>query len=199
MAYEERNPDAALFVRFHTREVEDSEATKKNGYPTFKNQEYCEIRWDNDLSVLDHPLRDEDDFSNECKVRFAAQYNAFKSGQKDAVLGMPLNRFFPNDPAKVKGYEHRGVMTVEQLAALPDTSIQGFMGALEDREKARKYVSAASSTAELQKITAENEQLKAELQRMSEEQKEMNKKFEAFVENHAKEKVRQTGTKELRV
>jgi hypothetical protein len=92
----------------------------------------------------------------------------FKSGATGpAVQGLPLLQWAVMDKATAKTYTAAGVHTVEQLAALEGTQLQGLgMGAQSWKKKAQAHLAQMSSGAEVSKLAGENADLKKRLEQM---------------------------------
>ena len=75
-----RNPDAALWVKFHSKSVEQPYESTMQGRPIFKNVDYIEIRIPGDKdNVIDTPVR------HEHKIRFHQQWAAYQAGKGDGT------------------------------------------------------------------------------------------------------------------
>lgn len=152
--------DRSLHVRFFLDEIKDDSATERDGIPRFKSVEMCEIRYgDKDNVVCDrvkymHP---------DPRQRFPAQYARFKAGEATQVEGYLLRQWGLITAAEAKSYEAMEIMTVEQLAALADTTCQKIRGSLGDRQKARDFLMMAAGQAPISQARAEIAALKERL------------------------------------
>lgn len=156
------NPNAGaekLFVRFGLHPRRDEAKSLEEGRPIFEDVEYIEIMVPGDKSNTIHrPVTPAD------RNRFRAQYQAWKSGEdQDAATGTPLKAWPAITAAQVREIEHYNCRTVEQLATMSDSNLQGVGPILALRQKARDFIEAAKGTAPMQKLRAENETLRNEM------------------------------------
>jgi hypothetical protein len=61
-----------------------------------------------------------------------------------------------------------GVHSVEQLASMPDSQAQKFMGIQALKQKAKDYIEAAKGNAPLEQLRAENEELRNRMEALEE-------------------------------
>jgi len=89
----------------------------------------------------------------------------FKAGATGpAAEGLPLTQWAAMDRATAKTYTAAGVHTVEQLAALEGTQLQGLgMGAQNWKKKAQAHLAQMSSGAEVSRLAGENADLSKRL------------------------------------
>lgn len=135
-----RADDAKLSVEFYTRSVVDGPASRDAGRPIHRDVVNIKIVQPGEarLGNYDQPATDED------AARFPRHWAAFKAGQSQTAQGSPLSLLFPDNPSIVDNLKYAGVHTVEQLAVLPDTSLQQVgMGARAWQEKAKEYLAKA--------------------------------------------------------
>lgn len=171
--FDPRNPyvgDEKLPVRFYMGAVPDDAETARQGRPMFRDVECIQIFNSKD-NVIDRPVRDTD------KKRWPGAYNAWKQsgdGEPGAV-GTRLEHWPQMSRAQVEEYRYFKVFTVEQLAAMPDSTVQKIMGASKLKQLAQLYVEAAKGEAPFQRLQAEIEkrdgqiaELTAEVRRLSE-------------------------------
>jgi hypothetical protein len=99
----------------------------------------------------------------EDKVRFAAQYEAWKRGLVEPAKGQPLKTWPGITPAEVNVLAQAGISTVEALAGAPDGMV-GLDGPyLALRDAARRYLDLSASTSALQQLEAKVAEKDAEL------------------------------------
>ena len=139
-----------LLVQFYKRPVADPEATKLEGRPIFREEDYIRIRIPGDKgSMVDREVREED------TKRFGGAYRKWKeSGEGESLSGTPLSTWPAVTRAQVEEMAYFGVKTVEQLANISDTNAQKFMGIATLRDKARAFILAAKEAAPLAAMTA---------------------------------------------
>jgi hypothetical protein len=128
--------------------------------PVYEDHEFLRIITgaSNGKNIRCRPVTDDD------RRRFAYQYEQFKSGLEQRGTGLPLEEWAPLSRAQVLELKAIKIYTVEQLSEIPDSGLAGMgMGARDLREKARRFVTSATSGAPLEALARENKDLKAEL------------------------------------
>ena len=135
--------DAGLFVQFYLEAIKDEEATIKQGRPIFNDREYIKIIPVGDKNtVVCEPV------SEDHKMRWPAQYAAFKNQQHQPQEGTPIDQWPPLTKSQVMMFKAANVHTVEQLSNVSDTNLANLgMGARELREKAITYLKSAEGSA----------------------------------------------------
>lgn len=100
---------------------------------------------------------------------FNRVFEAWKKGEEIPVAGTPVKLWPGLSPAAVKMIIAAGFLTVEQLASANETEIAGIgLGALDYRNRARKYLEAANGPGKMAEqvraleaqLAAQNEQIK---------------------------------------
>jgi hypothetical protein len=115
------------------------------------------------------------------KERFAQHYAAFKRNEKVIVEGTPLKELTFLNVGQIATYAASGLHTVEQLAALPDQSLDMLgLGGRDLREKAKMFLSKASDNALITQTQAENKNLRADLEAMKKQIEELSKPKETL-------------------
>lgn len=157
--------DDALLVRFYTHPRENLAESRKTGIRQFKDTEYIEIIApgckDN---IIRRPSNEFD------KRRFPKHYAAYKNDQGELIEGTPLHLWPGAGLSQVEHLKYQGVRTVEQLAAMPDSSAQNFMGGAGLKARAQQFVEDNAVNAPIAELRdalnstkAENEALKVSL------------------------------------
>lgn len=143
--------DERLYVIFYIDPVRDDIASAKEGRPIFVDTEWVRIMVPGDKSnVVARPANGED------KMRFAKQYESFKSGKSEEVTqGTPLEQWPLITRAQVAELRHFNIRTVDQLAQMADTHAQKFMGINMLRQKARDWLVLAKEAAPMSAMRAE--------------------------------------------
>lgn len=145
-------------VRFYTRPVVDQEATLKEGRTVHRDGIYVHVSFpaDNTL-VVDRPVYEAD------KGRWPRHWLAFLANKPQELSGTMLSVWGPLSPALVEDYRAQKVLTVEQLAAVPDVNIDRLgIGARGHRQAAVDFLEAARSRAPLLRVSKELEEVKAQ-------------------------------------
>lgn len=174
------------FVRFGLRavrvkkkvEVVDGKPTivdveAEAGRPIFEDREYIEIRAPGDRLNVVHK-----EVTQDIRQRYATQYKAWKAGQdQDAAVGTPLAMWPQVTSSDVETFKYQGIRTVEQLAALSETTIQALgPGYRKLKQRATDFLAASKDGAAMTKLRAENEEMSkrlAHLEKLAESQAEM--------------------------
>lgn len=147
-----RPGDENLLVKFYLHPRQNKAKSIEAGRPIFEDVEYIRIMVPGDKdNIVERPARESD------RARFPRQYDAFKRGEGDALVGTPLAAWPSIARSQVEELAFFGVKTVEQLASMSDTQIQKFMGLRELRTKAKAYIELAAGNAPLEKMQAELE------------------------------------------
>ena len=126
--------DGNFVVEFYTREVVDPEATKIQGRTILKPAAYCRKYAVGDpRTVWDAPASDVD------KHRWPQHWAAFEKGEKDSVIGTPLDAWPLLNVDMQFALKNAGFKTVEQIVAVTDgnlSTMPGNVGQLIMRVKA---------------------------------------------------------------
>lgn len=170
--FDPRNPyqgDEKLPVQFYMGAVPDDAETARQGRPIYRDVECIKIFNSKD-NVIDRPVRDTD------KKRWPGAYQAWKNtgdGEPGAV-GTRLEHWPLMSRSQVEEFKFFKVFTLEQLAELPDTTVQKMNGAVKLKQLARLAVEAAKGEAPFQRLQLEIEkrdgaieELKAEVVRLT--------------------------------
>lgn len=161
--------DEKLPVSFYMGAITDDVETEKQGHPVFRDVECIKIFNSKD-NIIDRPVRDAD------KQRWPGAYSAWKStGQSEpGSTGMRLEFWPQMTRAQVEEYRFFKVFTVEQLAELPDGTVQKIMGATKLKQLAKLYIEAARGEqpfirmqGELEKRDGQIAELTAEVRRLT--------------------------------
>ncbi len=173
---QQRDPgDQHLLVKFELKPKQDMAKSAEEGRPIFEEVEYVHIMVPGQKdNVYFQPATDYD------RQRFPEHYAAFKNrveGNDGELLnGTPLASWPAVSRAQVEELKYFNVRTVEQLAHMPDSNAQNFMGVQALRAKAKLFLEAAESNAATEKLQSELEKRDNEiaaLQKAVEEQARM--------------------------
>lgn len=143
-----------LIVKFFYHEEESMFALDDEGRPKKTTREFVSIRIPGSDDEFCTRVRDQD------KIRFAAQYNAWKAGQRGQgkVDGFPIEKWSRVTESKREVLKALGFLTVEQLANCSDSLVGtiGFDG-VELRKEAKKFLADNKNTAVDETIAAKEE------------------------------------------
>jgi len=145
--------DSRLYVQFYLRPIMLQTESEAAARPIYKDVEHIRILVPGDkLSIVDRIASPDD------KARFAAQYDKFKAGGSQEVVGTRLEAVPWMTRSKVEEYKFFGIVTVEQLSNASDQVGQKFPGFHQDRERCKQFLEATTGTnarvAELEKQLA---------------------------------------------
>ena len=174
--FDPRNPykgDEKLPVRFYMGAVPDDAETTKHGRPIFRDVECIQIFNSKD-NVIDRPVRDTD------KQRWPGAYGAWKqSGASEpGAVGTRLDHWPLMTRAQVEEFKFFKVFTVEQLAELPDSTVQKIMGAPKLKQMARLAVEAAKGEEPFRRMQAELDKRDGQIAELGAEVKRLTKLIE---------------------
>lgn len=141
--------DTKLNVFFYMKAVLDSEASREQNTPIYKNVIYVTIHPPGErLNIVDRPARDED------KMRWPQQWNQYTLNKIQVPEGTPVDVLFPNHPAVAATLKAMGVYTIQQLAGLGGNAIDGLgMGGQEYVNKAKRYLEQAGDSKVFNQLT----------------------------------------------
>ena len=158
--------DKKLWVQFYVNPIMHPIKSTLAGRPVFDEVDYIKIRIPgSQLSVIDAPYK-------EYAPRFAARYKQWKSDQKDAITGTPIENFpfLLGKIGLIAELKAMNVMTVEQLAGLNDGWVTNLMGGIELRKRAQTWLDETTGVdAQLSTIAQENNDLKAQMSALQEQ------------------------------
>jgi hypothetical protein len=155
--------DERLHVRFFTNARIDVAKSTAANRPVYRDVPYIEMMMPGDKNnIVVEPVWDQH------KQRFPKQWEQFVKGEEQMADGTPLKAAPFLTPSHVAELNHMRIVTVEQLANLPDTAM-GFMGAQEFKQAAKRYLEATSGSDALLKRIEALEQENARLARVSQD------------------------------
>lgn len=156
--------DDKLFVQFYMRAVQNKFESNQQGRPIFDEKEYIKIMIPGDRnSNVDSPV------TPEYKMRFAERYSRFKSNEKQAQSGTPIDIWPQMTVGRVAELKALNIFTVEQIAALDDGHAHKIMGFNDLRNRAQAFLATAEGDAENSKLAAELAKRDVEIQALKEQ------------------------------
>jgi hypothetical protein len=105
-------------------------------------------------------------------LRFRAQWDAFQNNTREAESGLSLDNWPPLSKSEANAFKQMNIYTVEQLAALPDSSLTWF-GGRKRRDEAKAWIESAKNHAGEAKLAKQNEQLQAQVDALTLQVKEL--------------------------
>lgn len=158
--------DEKLFVHFYMGSRPNKAKTKEEGRPIFEPCEFVRIIVPGDKNnIVNRPVWSQD------KQRFPKQYAAFKNNEEQQSAGTPLESVPWITREQVEEMKFFHVRTLEQLANMPDSNAQKFMGVNTLRQKARDAIQYAKEQAPIQALAEarrENAELMALVKQLTE-------------------------------
>ena len=175
--------DDGTYVQFHWIPVKNTRESESQGRPIYDRSLVARIFIPGDrLSIIDKEI--ERHFGNSTKKvnhvnaqRFAKPLAAFLGGSvAPETMGTPLSQIPSLDVAQIAAMRDSKIYTVEQLAGVSDSNIHQLgMGAFELRAKAKAYLEQAKGQAPIDKLIAENRDLRTELEAIKAQLSEISK------------------------
>lgn len=153
-----------IHVEFHTVPVEDKIASREQGRPIFKDEEFCRIRWVGDnkreLDEPAHQFVDRDPQTNHARTyaqKFPEHYRLFKSNQdQQAMAGTPLSEVPFLTEAKRAELRALNIRTLENLAQLEGSNLQRLgIGGRELKNQAQAWLDKANGAATESRLASE--------------------------------------------
>lgn len=134
--------DGKLHVRFFMKPRLNPDKSNEANRPIYEDTEYLEVMMPGEKNnIVIRPTRVGD------SQRFHQQYQLFKQGQSEQLVGTPLKVLPFLSEAQIEELAWFKIRTVEQLAELSDNA--QFMGAVELKNKARRWLDLSRSNESL--------------------------------------------------
>lgn len=169
--------DKSVYVKFHIKPVIDDVESDKAGRPVYKDREYVEIRTPGQQNnIINRPVTDMD------RQRFRQQYQAFKAGSEEQLIGTPLTEVAWVTRSQVEEMAFLRIRTVEQLASLGDDVCGKYAGMYKLKQKAQQVIAEGEKNAPFAVLQAQHEQAMADLATLRQtvqEQSEIIRKMQA--------------------
>ena len=160
--------DRSVYARFYTKPEKDDAASAEAGRPIFRDREYVEIRAaGNANNVIQRKASAED------KRRFARQYELYKQGDADQIVGTPLAEVPWLTRSQVEELAYLRIRSLEALAGLSDEICSKYAGMYDLKRKAVAAVEAAEKAAPFTALAEENKVLKEELAALKQQMNEL--------------------------
>lgn len=174
-----------VWPRFHIVAEQDHAKTANEGRPIFYNVEMVDMHFAGDpYKIVSVRVTDEH------KQRWPKAYNAFKGTGEFAVEGTPLKEWPALSVAQVAEYNAMHIHTLEQLISVDDNGIQRMgLGARHIIAKAKAYLEAAQGNAPIEKLAAENIDLKEQIGLMQRQVDELSSAIKSLTQTDAETKV----------
>lgn len=169
------------YVRFDRRALEDRTKQQENGKYAFRDVDFAFITVPGNKDTVEREVegwlrdlqkRGEDGLCpSSWYPHFVQQYAHWKKGEEAPLNGTAIKDWTGLTPAQQKTVIQAGVLTVEDLAAANDSTIQAIgMGAINFRQKAQAWLKAAEGPG---KLAEENARLQAQIDALTEQVKSL--------------------------
>lgn len=166
------------FPEFRMEAVKNNFESVRQGRPVFEEKEFITIRVPGDRKTeWSGPVKDEH------RRRWPRHYAAFKSEQEAPSEGMPLSEWPAVTRSQVLELASANVKTIEQLAKLPDDLLNKAvnMGGFHLREKAQRWIEQANGAEPMERLAAENAELKDKLAVMKADQDDLKRRVDELL------------------
>ena len=149
--------------RFHMRSVPDPEASEKAGHPMFKEVEYIEVRHPGAIHTIPCVRVKQKHIDT-----WPEHYRAFKEGVEVPLEGFAIEEWAPMTRSMSDTMKAIGVRTVEDLANMPETTVQQYGAAIQSwRLKAKKFLEEHNSEqGQINTLKEENKTLNERLAKL---------------------------------
>jgi hypothetical protein len=164
--------DRNLIVEFYTDAEYQEFASTQSGSAIYKDVDMIRIKTPGmNGNTIERKVKLVDDQASPADPnRFPNQWRAFKLQQEQRPDGTPIEQWAALKKSHVLTLKAQGVFVIEQIAALPDTSL-GILG-LEGRrlrEMAKSYLDKDAQQAALSMALSDREKFRADLEALREQ------------------------------
>lgn len=153
-----RAGDDKLFVVFTMKAVKNGFKSEQEGRPIFDDVAHVRIQVPGDKTQITERESTPDD-----QERWPKQWERFQKQMTQSPEGTPVEQWPQLTVSLAMELKAMGIMTVEQLAGISDTSALKFMGGMELRKRADAFLKVSKDTAEAQRLAVANEELEQRL------------------------------------
>jgi len=144
-----------LYAVFYPHAVQNETKSNEEGRPIYEDRDYIRIMVPGDKSsIIERPVRFGPTPMHD-NNRFSREFALYKQGADEQLVGTPLSEWPVISRSQCKELEFFNVRTVEQLAEMPDTAAQNFVGVGQLREVAKRFIDQAKEGAPLIQMQAE--------------------------------------------
>jgi hypothetical protein len=151
--------------RFYIDYVENKSESRKAGKKVYDEIEMVEIRKPGERNTIPVvPVTDAH------RARWPEQYERFRRGEDQHVVeGTPIEKWGALNPAQTKLFKENDILSVDQLAALPDGALKVVgMGAVRLRREAKEFVEIRDGHANTVALTEQNAYLTEQVAELTE-------------------------------
>lgn len=179
--------DDKLIVQFYDRPVIDQAKSDAEGRPIFHEACYVRIITPGDKdNIVDRPMWEKHD-----EMRFPKAWERYQKKLGDKFEGTPLDQWPPMTRTQVLEFKYFNIFTVEQLANVPDSIGQKFMGIGMLKKKAADFLALAKDTAHANLLRTELEKRDAEYVVLKKQNEELSKRLDELAARVPADEVEQ--------
>lgn len=163
---------------FFKEAVQNKAATEKEGRPVFFEREMVRI-----LVPGDRLTESVQIVGEQHRKRWPREYAAFKADEEAPLNGTPIAELPGLGRAQVEELRYGKVLTIEDLANLPDELLSKVapMNGKELRAKAVRWLEVVSGAAPMEKLAAENAQQAATIEEQGRQLAELQKQMQSLL------------------
>lgn len=154
-------PVRQTVITFYDHVVQNEFKTEAEGRPIFETKTYVRKVSPGDRLVIIERKASKGDFA-----RWPVEYQRYVSGNATAISGTPLEAWAQITRSQVAEYKALNIMTVEQLAEMPDSFGHNIMGFQGWKQKAQSFLQAAKGQGEFDRMQSELKKRDDEIARM---------------------------------
>lgn len=144
--------------RWSWRPKKNEEKSREAGHDIYEDTPYIEIFIDSKSTLSKFPKAADLQKYRRSLERF------LDDNKSEGIIGHRLEEWAPMNRSMVEEMKYHKVRTVEDLADLTDQRAEVIAQGKEWRERARQWLAAAKAAAPVEKVAAENRELKARLE-----------------------------------
>ncbi|MCR4300731.1 MAG: hypothetical protein NUV51_03900 [Sulfuricaulis sp.] len=148
-------------ISFYDREVQNLKRTEEEGRPIFDMVVFIKK-----VPPGDKLLEIDRKASKRDFMQYPQEYELYKKHATTPVVGTPLTAWPVMTRAQVAELHAMNILTVEDLANLPDGYGQKMMGFQNWKQKAQSFLQAAKGQGEFERLQAELSKRDEEIARM---------------------------------
>lgn len=159
--------DKGLYVEFENRAVQIPFLSEREGRPIFEEQAFITIHFPGDKTKrVERPVKMKgDDAGPSDPERFPRQWQAFKNQEAQSATGTPITEWPPLTKSQAMELKALNILTVEGLAAMPDTACS-WLGSRELRDKAKTWLESVNDHSAEARLQLELKQRDATISAM---------------------------------
>jgi hypothetical protein len=164
--------DENLLVSFYSEPVLQTHESEQQGRPIYKDTPFVWIRFPGDRT---REVRRK--ATGEYRQRFARQWADYERQTISVPDGTPLEEWGPLSKSQALMFKGVHVHTVEQLASVPDSSLQNLgHGGRTLRDKAIAWLKTSKDSSETMRLAAENQSLRDDIELLKQQMAEFGSK-----------------------